>query len=93
MKADVAFFDDFFGTRVAVVSVARDALTTIESQKQAAGRLAKAVELQGYAVYLGVKPEPGFDADFYAPQSSAMRLRMIGWLHLPWQTIELTLQN
>lgn len=93
MKADVAFFDDFFGTRMAVVSVARDALMTTDSQKQAAERLAKAVELQGYAVYLGAQAEPGLDAEFFAPQSIANRLKMTSWLQLPWQTIELTFPN
>jgi hypothetical protein len=90
MQADVAFLENFFGQRVAVVSVARELVTNPEGHRMALKELSEAVELQGFVIVPGAAHQPAHTVLFLADEPLRTRLLEAGWQKFPWKTVYLT---
>jgi hypothetical protein len=78
-----------FEKPVAIVEVARAEVSSQEQESQLLQRFAQLPQFLGREVYLGVPHEGPLEANFSAPPNYAKQLKMIGWIRLPWQPLEL----
>lgn len=92
MTANVAF-QDVAGKCVAVVEVNRYELGDQQKQMALQARLSELPQFQGFLVVLGVPHDGPLEAEFVAPQYIATALKMIGWIRLNFQPMELVFPN